>query len=143
MQVSELMSRNVRITNPEQTLQQAAQMMAEIDCGFLPVAADDRMVGMITDRDIAVRGVGQGFGPDTPVERVMTHDVKYCYEDDDIDQVASNMGDVQLRRMPVLNRDKRLVGILSLGDIAIDHHAAHAAETALSGISRHNPQLPH
>lgn len=143
MRVSELMSRNVRIANPEQTLQEAAQMMAEIDCGYLPVAANDRLVGMITDRDIAIRGVAQGYGPDTLVERVMTHDVKYCFDDDDVDHVASNMGNVQLRRMPVLNHEKRLVGVLSLGDIALEHHSAHAAETALSGISRHNPQLPH
>jgi len=143
MQVSELMSRNVRIANPEQSLREAAQMMAEIDCGFLPVGANDRLVGMITDRDIAVRGIARGLGPDTPVEEVMTHDVKYCFEDEDIDEIASKMGDDQIRRLPVINRDKRLVGVLSLGDIALENHAAHAAETALSGISRHNPQLPH
>jgi CBS domain-containing protein len=93
--------------------------MAEADAGILPVGENDRLVGMITDRDIAVRAVARGKGPDTPVRDVMsTEKVMYCFEDDVVDEVARNMGDVKLRRLPVMDRDKRLVGIISLGDVA-------------------------
>jgi CBS domain-containing protein len=91
---------------------------------------------MITDRDIAVRAVAAGKGPDTPVRDVMTHDVKYCFEDEDLDHVAKNMAEQRLRRLPVMSRDKRLVGILSVGDIALTQ-GNNAAGEALSGISRH------
>jgi CBS domain-containing protein len=90
---------------------------------------------MITDRDIAVRAVAQGKGPDTPVREVMTTDVKYCFDDEDTDQVARNMGDQQIRRLPVVNRDRRLVGILSLGDLAVMQGGQPAGE-ALTDISR-------
>jgi CBS domain-containing protein len=88
---------------------------------------------MITDREIAIRDVAQGRGPDTPVREVMTADVKYCFEDEDTDQVARNMADQQVRRLPVVNRDKRLVGILSLGDLAVMQGGQPAGE-ALTGI---------
>lgn len=135
MRVSDAMTRDVRIASPEQTIQDAAKMMAEIDAGILPVGDNDRLVGMITDRDIAVRAIAQGKGPQTSVREVMTSDVKYCFEDEDIDEVAHNMADQQVRRLPVLNRDKRLVGILSLGDLAIMQGGRPAAE-ALTGISQ-------
>jgi CBS domain-containing protein len=89
---------------------------------------------MITDRDIAIRAVAEGKGPQTPVREVMTQEVKYCFEDEDLDRVTHNMADIQVRRMPVLNKDKRLVGIISLGDVAVMREG-HYAETALSGIS--------
>jgi CBS domain-containing protein len=107
--------------------------MAEIDAGVLPVGKDDRLVGIITDRDIAIRGVGDGMGPDTPVSEVMSSEIKYCFDDEEVEDVSHSMGDIQLRRLPVLNRDKRLVGIVSLGDLAIRHGAA--AGHALSKIS--------
>ena len=111
-------------------------MMADIDAGILPVGENDRLVGMITDRDIAVRAVAQGKGPQTSVREVMTSDVKYCFEDEkDIDQVAGNMGAHLVRRLPVVNRDKRLVGILSLGDIAFTQGGQPAGE-ALAGIAQ-------
>jgi CBS domain-containing protein len=112
------MSRDVRVANPGQSIRDVAKMMDEIDAGAMPVGENDRLVGMITDRDIAVRAVARGKGPDTPVREVMSKDVKYCYEDEDLEHVAQNMGELQVRRLPVLNRDKRLVGIVSLGDIA-------------------------
>ena len=118
MRVQEAMSRDVRIANPGQSIRDVAKMMDEIDAGAMPVGENDRLIGMITDRDIAIRAIGQGKGPDTPVRDVMSKDVKYCYEDEDLEHVAQNMGDLQVRRLPVLNRDKRLVGIVSLGDIA-------------------------
>lgn len=134
MRVSELMSRDVRTVNPEQTIGDAAQAMAEIDSGALPVGEDDRLVGMITDRDIAIRGVAKGCGPDTKIRDVMSDDVKYCFEDEDVGHVVKNMGQIQVRRLPVMNRDKRLVGILSLGDIASEANNKHVAE-AVRGVS--------
>lgn len=136
MLVRDLMTRDVRIAAPDQTIQEAAVTMASIDAGFMPVGDNDRLVGTLTDRDIAVRAVAQGKGPETPVRDVMTTDVKYCFEDEDIAIVADNMGDIQVRRLPVLDRQKRLVGVLSLGDIAVSDAADKAAEDALTGISR-------
>jgi CBS domain-containing protein len=125
----------VRIVDPDQTIQAAARIMSEIDSGVLPVGEKDRLVGMITDRDIAVRAVAEGRDPQTAVREIMTPDVRYCFEDEDTDHVARNMADQQVRRLPVVNRDKRLVGILSLGDLAVSQGARPAGE-ALSGISR-------
>ena len=119
MRVSEAMTRDVQLIEPTQTIREAAKLMAEMDAGIMPVREGDLLVGMITDRDIAVRAVAEGKGPDTSIREVMTEDVKYCYEDDDTDNVARNMADIQVRRLPVLTRDKRLVGILSLGDMAL------------------------
>ena len=118
MRVSEAMTRDVRVANPGQTICDVAKIMAEIDAGAVPVGENDRLVGMITDRDIAVRAVAAGKGPDTPVREVMSADVKYCYEDEDLEHVAENMGDIKVRRLPVVNREKRLVGIIALGDLA-------------------------
>jgi len=134
MHISEVMSKNVKIANPKQSIQDVARMMAEIDAGAIPVGEGDQLVGMITDRDIAVRAVAVGKPPNTPIADVMSHEVKYCYESDNVDAVSSNMADNQLRRLPVLNRQKRLVGIISLADIALSG-APDDAATALSGIS--------
>lgn len=136
MKVREAMTREVRLVRPDQTIREAANLMAQLDIGALPVEESDRLVGMITDRDIAVRAVAQGHGADTPIGEVMSRDVKYCYEDQTIDEVTRNMADIRVRRLPVLNRDKRLVGILSLGDLAIDASAQDEAGEALGGISR-------
>lgn len=118
MQVSECMSKNVQVANPDDTIQQAAQIMERIDAGVLPVGQDDRLVGIITDRDIAIRAVARGRESDTPVRDAMSSEVLYCYDDDDAGEVLGNMGKQQLRRMAVLNRDKRLVGMVSIGDLA-------------------------
>ena len=134
MKISEAMTTDVRIASPSQTIQQAARMMAELDAGVLPVGDNDRLVGMITDRDIAVRAVAEGLPPGTPVSEVMSREVKYCFADDDVEEVAHNMGDIQVRRLPVLNQDKRLVGIVSLGDIAMAEGPETAGE-AICGIS--------
>jgi CBS domain-containing protein len=135
MKVSEAMTRDVRVASPEETVQQAAKIMAEIDAGVLPVGDNDRLVGMITDRDIAIRAVAAGKGPDAKVRDCMTSDVKYCFEDQDIDEVASNMADQQIRRLPVVSREKRLVGILSLGDVTTSL-SEDAAARAIGGISQ-------
>lgn len=135
MKVGDCMTRNVEIANPEQSIREVAQMMGRLDAGVMPVGDNDRLVGMITDRDIAVRGVALGKGPDARVRDVMSREVKYCFDDDDVELVLDNMGDLQVRRLPVVNRDKRLVGIVSLGDLARNGEVAEAGE-ALSGISQ-------
>src|SRR5438128_2505221 len=136
MKVSEAMTRDVRVANPDETIRQAAKTMATLDAGVLPVGENDHLIGMITDRDIAIRGIAQGKGPKAKVRDVMTEDVKYCFDDQEVEEVTRNMADIQVRRLPVLNRDKRLVGILSLGDIAISCDDAKVAGDALQGISR-------
>lgn len=135
MQVNEAMTRDVQIANPDQTIHEAARIMAECDVGSLPVGENDRLVGMITDRDIAVRAVAHGKAPDaTKVRDIMSQDVKYCFEDEEISDVAHNMGEIQVHRLPVLNHDKRLVGIVALADIA-NCEGAMPAGDAVCGIS--------
>jgi CBS domain-containing protein len=136
MQVSQVMSNDVKVANPDQSIRDAACLMAKLDCGSLPVGENDRLVGMITDRDIAIRAVAAGKSADTKVREIMSADVKYCFDDDDVDEVALNMADIKVRRLPVVNRDKRLVGIVSLGDIACNDDDAKTVSSALSGISR-------
>ena len=106
MQVQDLMTHDVTTINPEESLQQAARTMAALDVGVLPVSENDRLVGMITDRDIAVRGMAEGKGPKDKVRSVMTPDVKYCFLDQEVDEIAANMADIQVRRLPVLDHDK-------------------------------------
>ena len=139
MRVSEAMTREVRIATPGQSIREVAKIMAEIDAGAMPVGENDRLVGMITDRDIAIRAVAQGKGPDTPVRDVMTTEqVLYCYEDEELDHVAKNMGSQQVRRLPVVNRDKRLVGIVSFGDVA--QTEARSASKAVKGVTKPGAQ---
>ncbi|NJO22348.1 MAG: CBS domain-containing protein [Sphingomonadales bacterium] len=136
MKVRDAMTRDVRVANPQETIRHAAQAMAQIDAGVLPVGENDRLVGIITDRDIAVRAVAEGLTPDTRVHEIMSPDaVCYCFDDQDIEEVADNMANIQVRRLPVVNRDKRLVGILSLGDLALADGHTEAATGALCGIS--------
>ena len=135
MKVNEVMTQDVRLIEPTQTIRDAARLMAELDAGIMPVREGDRLVGMITDRDIAIRAVAQGKGADTPISEVMTDEVLYCFEDDDTTAVERNMADIKVRRLPVLNRDKRLVGIVSLGDLAVKDKAAKVG-AAMAGISQ-------
>ena len=137
MKIRDVMTRTAQLTNPDDTLRHAAEMLKECDCGVLPVAEGDRRVGMITDRDIAVRGIADGKGPDAKVRDVMTDEVMYCFDDDGIQQVCQNMAEIQVRRLPVMSRDKRLVGIVSLSDLA--RKEANAAK-ALRGIARPSEQ---
>jgi CBS domain-containing protein len=120
MKVSEVMTHDVKIASPQDTLRDAAQMMEGIDAGALPVGENDRLVGMLTDRDITLRAVARGKIPDEcTVREVMSSDIKYVFEDETVENAAKNMGDLQVRRLPVLDRKKRLVGIVSLGDLAL------------------------
>lgn len=129
MKVNEAMTKHVTIASPEQSICEAARLMAECDSGALPVGENDRLVGMITDRDIAIRAVAQRLSPDTPVRAVMSQEVLYCYADEDLAKVLENMGDQKVRRLPVVDRDKRLVGIVSLGDLALRAKASAAGQT--------------
>lgn len=135
MRVSEAMTRDVQIANPDQTLQEAARIMAECDVGCLPVGEGRRLIGMITDRDIAVRAVAQGRAPgDTKVREIMSPDVKYCFEDTEIAEVVDNMSEIQVHRLPVVDRRKHLVGILALADIA-NCEGPELAGNAVCGLS--------
>lgn len=134
MKVREAMTADVRLVSPSQTIREAARLMADCDIGALPVGDNDRLVGLITDRDIATRAVADGRGSDARIDEVMSREVKYCFDDDDLDKVAANMGQIQVRRLPVVNRDKRLVGIVSLGDVAACEAPSKTGK-AVAGIS--------
>ena len=134
MRVAEAMTRDVRVASPDQSLIDVAKLMAECDCGAIPVGENDRLVGMITDRDIVVRALAKGKDGACKVRDIMSHEVKYCYDDDDLTKVARNMADIQVRRLPVVDHDKRLVGIVALGDIATTEGKKPAGE-AIAGIS--------
>jgi CBS domain-containing protein len=136
--VADVMTRDVHVVNPEDSVQQAARLMGEADAGAVPVGENDRLVGMLTDRDLALRVLGEGKDPArTKVREVMTPGTAYVFEDQDIGSVAESMRGRQVRRMPVLNRDKRLVGIVSLGDLAREPQAWHAIGRAISsGLGR-------
>jgi CBS domain-containing protein len=133
MKVADVMTRDVQLASPDDTLGEVARRMATEDIGFLPVGENDRLVGTITDRDIVARAVAQGRDGQSRVRDAMTQDVKYCFEDDSIDDVVQNMSDIQVRRLPVVNRNKRLVGIVSLADAAMKYDPA-AAGAAMCGV---------
>jgi len=135
MKVIDVMTRDVCLANPDQSIEEVARLMSERDIGALPVGKNDRLVGMITDRDIAIRAVAEGKGPEVKVREVMSERVKCCFEDDDLDDLCAKMADIQMRRLPVLSRNKRLVGIVSLGDLAVKHASPQAGK-ALEGISQ-------
>ena len=138
MKIKEIMSPDVRIASPKDTLQQAAQLMEQMDCGILPVGEDDRLVGMVSDRDITIRAVARGKAPDRcTVGEVMSNDIKYVYDDETLEDASRNMSELQIRRLPVLNRKKRLVGIVSLGDLALN--AKDNAGKALKDVSQPAP----
>ena len=133
MNIRELMTDDIAICSPGDSLRDAASAMKKIDTGVLPVGENDRLQGMITDRDIAVRAVAANRGPETEVRDVMTDEVLYCFDDQDPETVARQMSDLQIRRMPVVDRDKRLVGMISLGDLTKAKTTLGAA--ALSGVT--------
>lgn len=135
MQIKDLMTDTVGLIDPTMTLSEVSHMMREYEVGALPVAADDRLIGMVTDRDIVVRAIAEGKDPKSATAReAMSEQVLYCFEDQTPEEAAASMGENQIRRLPVLDRGKRLVGIVSLGDIAIGGARGEAAE-ALEQIS--------
>jgi CBS domain-containing protein len=135
MKVSEVMTREVETVRPDQPVQDAAGFMLSADAGSIPVTEGDRLIGMITDRDIAVRGIAKGYGPDTPVRELMTDDLIVLRVDDDIEEAATKMSQAQVRRLPVIDQDERLCGIVSLGDLSREADTDCATE-ALEGVSQ-------
>jgi CBS domain-containing protein len=136
-QLRDVMTRDVKMVGPESTIMEAARQMRDGDFGMMPVAEDDhRIVGAITDRDIAINAVAQGRDPRTTVREVMTADVVWAYEDDPVERGVEIMSKHQIRRLPVVDRSKRLVGIVALGDIATERAERDAAAEALSAISK-------
>ena len=139
MQIQEIMTRNVELTDPNVTVRDVARKMRADNIGALPVGENDRLVGMVTDRDILVRAVAEDRAPgNTTVREVMSEKVYYCFEDDDAERAAQIMADHQVRRLPVLNRDKRLVGIVALADLG--RSETDAATRALKGVSEPTDQ---
>ena len=137
MKVREVMSKDVVVASPDDTIEKAATLMAKADCGSLPVGENDRLVGMVTDRDITLRAVAKGQAPDhCKVRDVMSSGIKYVLDDQTTNAAAKSMSDQQIHRLPVLNRQKRLVGIVSLGDLA--WRQSDTAAKALHGISKPN-----
>ena len=135
MKVSEVMTREVQTVSPDQPAQDAASFMLQANAGAIPVIDGERLIGMITDRDIAVRGVAKGYGPDTPVRDLMSNDIVCAQEDDNVEDVATKMSEAQVRRLPVIDQDQRLCGIVSLGDLARETNSESAHE-ALEGVSQ-------
>jgi CBS domain-containing protein len=135
MKVSEVMTRDVQTIRPEQAVQEAANFMLSADAGSIPVTEGERLIGMITDRDIAVRGIAKGYGPETLVRELMTGDVICAREDDDVEDVATKMSQAQVRRLPVIDEQERLCGIVSLGDLSRETDDQTASQ-ALEGVSQ-------
>lgn len=137
MKAKDCMSMNVEIGRPNMTLTEAAMKMKNGDFGILPIGEGDKLIGMVTDRDLAVRAVAAGKDPNKSlVGEVMTNKVLYCFEDQDVNDVVRNLGANQVRRLPVLNRQKRLVGILSLGNLSMSDAKADCIDDALAKISK-------
>lgn len=134
--IKELMSTDVRVISPDQTIREAAQQMLEGNFGMMPVGENDRLIGSISDRDIVIRAVAGGMDTDTKVREVMSKGIYWAYEDDSVTEVAKLMSERQIRRLPIVNADKRLVGIVALGDFAVDRADIAVAGEALAEISK-------
>lgn len=135
MNISQMMTPEVKIISPTDSLQSAALLMRENDFGLLPVEEEDRLIGMLTDRDITIRAVAEGLSPvETEVQEVMTTEVEFIFDDYPVEEAARYMSELQVRRLPVVDRDHRLVGIVSLGDVALCEQQS--AGAALSTISQ-------
>ena len=134
--IKELMSRDVQVISPDASIREAAQHMLKGNFGMLPVGENDRMIGSISDRDIAIRAVAAGKDTDTKVREIMSEGIHWAYEDDSVTDVAKRMSEHQIRRLPIVNADKRLVGIVALGDFAVDSADIAVAGEVLADISQ-------
>ncbi|MBT2324845.1 CBS domain-containing protein [Variovorax paradoxus] len=137
--IKDVMSRDVQVIGPDQTIAEAARYMRDGDFGMMPVGENDRMVGAISDRDIAIRGVAEGRDGKAKVRDVMSDGVRWAYDDEPVERAAEIMAQYQIRRLPIVNRDKRLVGIVALGDVAVRERKVKPAAEALCGISEPVP----
>ena len=141
MKVSECMTRDVQVAQADQSIRKAAQFMLKVDAGSIPVCEGDRVIGMVTDRDLAVRALAEGRGPEATLREIMTEEVVCCFEDDTVENAAQKMSDIKVRRIPIISKDgEKLVGILSLGDITKGDSrlAEHALEAVTQQSSLHN-----
>ena len=137
MKVKDIMTPNVEYTDPNTTIKEAARKMKSQDFGALPIGENDRLVGMITDRDITIRSVAEGKDPEkTTVRDAMSENITYIYDDQDLKELADLMKKEQIRRVVVLNRDKRMVGIASLGDLTVDGENAELGGEVLKKVSQ-------
>lgn len=134
--IKELMSRDVQVISPDETIREAAQQMLKGNFGMMPVGENDRLIGSISDRDIVIRAVAGGKDTGTKVREVMSEGIYWAYEDDSVSEVAKLMSEHQIRRLPIVNADKRLVGIVALGDFAVDSEDIAVAGDALAEISQ-------
>ena len=137
--LKDVMSPDVKVISPDMTIRDAARTMSEGDFGMLPVGEDDRMIGAISDRDIAIRAIGEGKGAATKVREIMSAGIYWAYDDDTVEHAAKLMSEHQVRRLPVVDHEKRLVGIVALGDFAVDSSDIKPAAEALSRISEPTP----
>lgn len=135
-QIKDVMTQDVKILSPDATIKDAARQMRDGDFGLMPVGDNDRLVGTLSDRDIVIRAVADGKEANTKVGDVMSTDVKWAFENDSVDRAHQIMSDNQIRRLPIVNAQKRLVGIVALGDLAVDGADTQASGEALSEISR-------
>ena len=134
--LNDVMSRDVQVISPDATIREAAQQMRDGDFGMMPVGENDRMIGAISDRDIAIRAIADGKDSSSKVREVMSEGIIWAYESDTVENVAKIMSDHQIRRLPIVNADKRLVGIVALGDFAVESADIKLASEALSEISK-------
>jgi CBS domain-containing protein len=133
--IKDVMTRQVDVISPDASIAEAAQRMRAGDFGLLPVGENDRMIGAISDRDIVVRAVAEGKAGDTRVREVMSEGILWAYDDDSVEDAVKIMSKRQVRRLPIINHDKRLVGIVALGDLAVNKAELQPAAKALAGIS--------
>ena len=134
--LKDLMSPDVKVISPDMTIGDAARKMRDGDFGMMPVGEDDRLIGTISDRDIVIRAVAEGKDAGTPVRDVMSEGVAWAYEDDSVEEAAKIMSERQVRRLPVVDHNKRLVGIVALGDFAVESSEIPPVAQALSEISK-------
>lgn len=135
-QLRELMTRDVKVITPDMTIGDAAKKMRDGNFGMMPVEENDRMIGTISDRDIVIRAVAEGMDFSIKVRDVMSQGIAWAYDDETVEEATKIMSERQVRRLPVVNRDKRLVGIVALGDIAVERSEIEPAAEALSEISK-------
>lgn len=142
MKVRDVMTHGVQTARAADTLQQVARRMSELDTGFMPICEGDRVLGLLTDRDIAIRAVAEGLGPETPATQIMTSGAETAAEDDDVDDVTDKMARLQIRRIVILNKAGKLAGVMSLGDVALEAKAKDAGRT-LAEISESGDRPAH
>ena len=134
--LKDVMTRDVQVIGPDETIQEAARQMRKGNFGMLPVGENDRMIGAISDRDIAINAVSEGKSPGTKVREVMSEGIVWAYEDDALDDAAKLMSKHQIRRLPIVDAGKRLVGIVALGDFAVENSDIESVGETLSEISK-------